>query len=338
MSQLGIKVDGVVKSLDLYGSSYPKTTVKSADNNTATTTFQIEPDLAITQTISLTGASGSQSYVISYSVNNSSGTDRQVEIRLAFDTMNAPVTGKKDQQPYVLESDFASIPVSGSGITHSAQGSINDLYGSWDDSKIVEGANAGTHSGAGFWWERNVSAGNSFSLGSVKYGPITLKQEPYKVTTTTETKHTQAVEKTVTEEITTILPEYLDIQHGANAGERLPIRLYNLSAEKLKCEVGERKPISAFHASDSLDHIDRVVKKISGIRSYYGAMQNRLEYIYDNDLNYAENLERSESVIRDTDMATEMMHYSKNDVLQNAAQSMMVQANKNNQNVLSLLQ
>lgn len=98
-----------------------------------------------------------------------------------------------------------------------------DLYGSWDDSNITVGANAGTHSGAGFWWDNNVAAGDSVSLGSVTYGPIVLKQEPYKVTTTTETKHQQSVDRTVTEEVTTILPQYLDIQHGANAGERLPI-------------------------------------------------------------------------------------------------------------------
>lgn len=76
----------------------------------------------------------------------------------------------------------------------------------------------------------------------------------------------------------------------------------------------------------------------SGIRSYYGAMQNRLEVTYDNNMNYAENLQNAESKLRDTDMATEVMDNSKFSILEQAAQSMLAQANKDSQSVLSLLQ
>ena len=84
--------------------------------------------------------------------------------------------------------------------------------------------------------------------------------------------------------------------------------------------------------------MDRVVKKISGIRSYYGAMQNRLEVTYDNNMNYAENLQNAESKLRDTDMATEVMDNSKFSILEQAAQSMLAQANKDSQSVFLLLQ
>ena len=80
------------------------------------------------------------------------------------------------------------------------------------------------------------------------------------------------------------------------------------------------------------------VKKVSDTRSQLGAIQNRLDYTINNLNNYSENLTSSESNIRDTDMATEMVNYSKNNILQQAAQSMLAQANQSNQGVLSLLQ
>ena len=80
------------------------------------------------------------------------------------------------------------------------------------------------------------------------------------------------------------------------------------------------------------------VKTVSDTRSQLGAIQNRLDYTINNLNNYSENLTSSESNIRDTDMATEMVNYSKNNILQQAAQSMLAQANQSTQGVLNLLQ
>ena len=77
---------------------------------------------------------------------------------------------------------------------------------------------------------------------------------------------------------------------------------------------------------------------VSAQRSLLGAIQNRLEYTINNLENYSENLTSAESQIRDTDMATEMVDYSKNNILQQAAQSMLAQANQSTQGVLNLLQ
>ena len=131
-------------------------------------------------------------------------------------------------------------------------------------------------------------------------------------------------------------PEYLMIQSGANAHEDFPIRLYNLSAKKLRVEVPSS--VSAFHASNSLQHMDYANQFVSNLRSYYGAMTNRMEHTINENQNYAENLQNAESAIRDTDMATDMMAYSKNSILQQAAQAMITQSNQSNQGVLSLLQ
>ena len=74
------------------------------------------------------------------------------------------------------------------------------------------------------------------------------------------------------------------------------------------------------------------------MRSDLGAVQNRLEHTIANADNTAENLQAAESRIRDIDMAEEMVKYSKDTILQQAAQSMLAQANQANQGVLSLLQ
>ncbi|QHQ60675.1 flagellin [Anaerocolumna sedimenticola] len=90
--------------------------------------------------------------------------------------------------------------------------------------------------------------------------------------------------------------------------------------------------------SNLISVVNRAITKVSTQRSYLGALQNRLEHTIANADNTAENLQSAESRIRDVDMASEMVQYSKNNILQQAAQSMLAQANQSTQGVLSLLQ
>ena len=90
--------------------------------------------------------------------------------------------------------------------------------------------------------------------------------------------------------------------------------------------------------SGLIDDVDTMIKSVSTQRSKLGAIQNRLEYTVKVDDNTAENLQSAESRIRDTDMADEMTRFSKESILQQAATSMLAQANQSNQGVLSLLQ
>ena len=95
---------------------------------------------------------------------------------------------------------------------------------------------------------------------------------------------------------------------------------------------------SGIAATYAIDAIADAVAKVSAQRSALGAVQNRLEHTIDNLDNVVENTTSAESRIRDTDMAEEMVNYSKNSILQQAGQSMLAQANQANQGVLSLLQ
>ena len=86
-----------------------------------------------------------------------------------------------------------------------------------------------------------------------------------------------------------------------------------------------------------LANISSAIEDVSGFRSDFGAVQNRLEHTVDNLDNVVENVTAAESRIRDTDMADEMVRYSKNNILTQAGQSMLAQANQSTQGVLSLL-
>lgn len=92
------------------------------------------------------------------------------------------------------------------------------------------------------------------------------------------------------------------------------------------------------NAKKSIAVVNEGIARVSKVRSYYGAMQNRLEHTIRNLDNIVENTTAAESQIRDTDMATEMVKFSKNNILMQAGQAMMAQANQSTQGVLSLLQ
>ncbi len=90
-------------------------------------------------------------------------------------------------------------------------------------------------------------------------------------------------------------------------------------------------------ANYAIDQIDKAINKTSMVRASFGSIQNRLEHKIDNLTTTSTNLSEAESAIRDTDMASEMMTYTKFNILQQAAQSMLAQANQQPQSVLQLL-
>ena len=132
----------------------------------------------------------------------------------------------------------------------------------------------------------------------------------------------------------------LNIQVGANSGEGIKITLANMAASVIGVTTELVATISAGSAGDAnklTTAIDNALVKVSTQRAKFGAIQNRLEHTIKNVDNTSENLQAAESRVRDVDMAKEMMNYSKNNILNQAAQSMLAQANQQPQNVLNLL-
>lgn len=126
-----------------------------------------------------------------------------------------------------------------------------------------------------------------------------------------------------------------NLQVGANANQTISVSisaLTGVTSEALATHV------SGAAAQSAITSIQSSITKLSTLRSKLGAIQNRLEHTVANLDNISENTQSAESRIRDTDMAEEMVQYSKNNILQQAGQSMLAQANQANQGVLSLLQ
>ena len=131
----------------------------------------------------------------------------------------------------------------------------------------------------------------------------------------------------------------MNFQVGANQGQNITLKIKNMAASALgvsKTDVAE-KVATYSQATAAIDTINEAISKVSTERSALGAVQNRLEHTIANADNTAENLQAAESRIRDVDMAKEMVSYSKSNILQQAAQSMLAQANQSTQGVLSLL-
>lgn len=132
----------------------------------------------------------------------------------------------------------------------------------------------------------------------------------------------------------------LNIQVGANSGEGIKITLANMAASVIGVTTTLVSNISVGSSSDAnklTTAIDKALVTVSTQRAKFGAIQNRLEHTIKNVDNTSENLQAAESRVRDVDMAKEMMNYSKNNILNQAAQSMLAQANQQPQNVLNLL-
>ena len=128
------------------------------------------------------------------------------------------------------------------------------------------------------------------------------------------------------------------LQVGANEGQTLTVSIANMAAKSIGLGVkGDLKVDSNGEVSKSIVKIDKAIEKISEQRSKLGAVQNRLEHTIKNLDNAAENTQAAESRIRDTNMAKEMSAFTKNNVLSQAAQAMISQANQVPQQALQLL-
>ena len=128
------------------------------------------------------------------------------------------------------------------------------------------------------------------------------------------------------------------LQVGANQDQIITIAISALTSTVGSALDTAVKVGTASAAQSSITIIQNSITNLSALRSKLGALQNRLEHTVANLDNISENTQSAESRIRDTDMAEEMVQYSKNNILQQAGQSMLAQANQANQGVLSLLQ
>ena len=146
-----------------------------------------------------------------------------------------------------------------------------------------------------------------------------------------------------TEEVSEALSFTLQVGADSDRTNKITATIESMSAaglgiSKLRSTAVGIVDETGDNATDAIDIIAAAIQKVSTQRSALGAVQNRLDHTIKNLDNVVENTTAAESAIRDTDMAEEMVAYSNNNVLQQAGQSMLAQANQANQGILSLLQ
>ena len=168
------------------------------------------------------------------------------------------------------------------------------------------------------------------NIGTVDHAATVAKTAANGKTTYTITKGYATVADT--------LSFNLHVGADADMTNKINVNIDSMDSASLGIKGLNIKDDSGNAATYAVDAISDAISKVSSQRSSLGAVQNRLEHTINNLDNVVENTTTAESRIRDTDMASEMVNYSKNNILAQAGQSMLAQANQSNQGVLSLLQ
>ncbi|KIL18644.1 MULTISPECIES: flagellin Hag [Bacillus] len=140
----------------------------------------------------------------------------------------------------------------------------------------------------------------------------------------------------------TFATDKLTFQIGANSGQQLSVNIDSMKAADLgsatvKISNIDVTDFATTSFDNQLDGVDAAINQVSSQRAKLGAVQNRLEHTINNLGASSENLTAAESRIRDVDMAKEMSEFTKNNILSQASQAMLAQANQQPQNVLQLL-
>lgn len=293
---------------------------------------------------------GGEVYKVDFAVTNRSGQPMTASIEMEFDVKFNPIGGGNGDNPkFLMDNDVTETVIERSVKYPDVDGDMPGIMNLYNDDNpylnaqsIVEGYGAtrpdfvkiGNYSGllgSGFheggpiydsgysvgWENISLAAGASSVTYTTMYGVSDPRNNPVLVG-----GHSVPVE--------------INIQASDQAHTAIIIPLVDCTAENLG--VDSLSVLSHGDAGTSLNKIDEAIDKVSGYRSAMGAIYNRLEKARNNVDNVGENLQAAESRIRDTDMAKEMVEYSKSNILEQAGQSVLAQAAKINEGVLELLQ
>ena len=325
-SQIDELVKGANRQKEGQDANVPEVTIKlangvqAATNSTAATTATVGGSRA-TATASLTSALVSGQTTENYADSikftaNSYGADTR-QIKIAFDSAAGKESVTASSGNATNETDYTR---NGEFTLHLATGTE---YTSDDIEKLLA--------------KEGLDYSVELSDSNKPDGDVKLYANTKPTTDISATLGSEVSGAGVFKDAVTANGEGLTFQIGANGVEdqRLTVNVGDMSSSALGI-----KGISVAKQDDAntaINKLDDAIKTVSTQRAKLGAVQNRLEHTV-NSLNTAnENMTASESQIRDTDMASEMIKYTKSNILQQASQSMLAQANQQPQGVLQLL-
>ena len=246
-----------------------------------------------------------------YTVIEDSGTEDTATNKLKL----ATIQGKID--------DGSTVEYNGTKMTAMKDGDNNGVDDA--DSSVISAAHAVD------LMEKELTAANN--IGATKTAATAKKAAAY----TSKDGVTFDIKKG-TAEVADKLSFSLHVGSDADMTNKITVDIETMNSSYLGIKGLNVNDDSGIAGTYAVDAISDALQKVSEQRSSLGAVQNRLEHTIDNLDNVVENTTTAESRIRDTDMAEEMVNYSKNNILAQAGQSMLAQANQSNQGVLSLLQ
>lgn len=279
------------------------TTAATADTATTTATFVTKNSaLAANSTITVNG--------VSFAFDTSD------TVQDALDAINSAGLGVT-----ASHTDGAGIVLTSSVVGSKADMTTSGLSGSFAGATVTEGVDATiTTTGS----EAYTADGNVITIQSGA-----AKGLQFQVNKTVSGDATDNVDVTVSSN------GGLNMHIGANEGQTMYVSIGDMRAAALGVSAIDISTTTS--AEDSISTIQTALEKVSAERSKLGAYQNRLEHTINNLGTSSENLSAAESRIRDVDMAKEMTEFTKNNILTQAAQAMLAQANQQPQGVLQLL-
>ena len=220
-------------------------------------------------------------------------------------------------------NEGSTVEYNGTKMTAMKDGDNNGVDDA--DSSVISAAHAVD------LMEKELTAANN--IGATKTAATAKKAAAY----TSKDGVTFNIKKG-TAEVADKLSFSLHVGSDADMTNKITVDIETMNSSYLGIKGLNVNDDSGIAGTYAIDAISDALQKVSVQRSSLGAVQNRLEHTIDNLDNVVENTTTAESRIRDTDMAEEMVNYSKNNILAQAGQSMLAQANQSNQGVLSLLQ
>ena len=280
------------------------TTKATAPDKTGSMKFYIKDKSG--QTIATVTAMGIAAAGVTSSATRVDGTAVMKRVDGIY---SANVMATKAQAAYTEGEQYAFYDVDGNKLSAN---SLNKYF----TAEVVDGAN-----------------GKTITVAASPNAPYVYDATGNKINITKMASQVKA-----NQDVTGALQVRLHVGADATSNNQITMNLDAMTAKGLGV-VGLRVDGSDdTNARNAIETIKAAITKVSSQRSSLGAVQNRLEHTINNLDNVVENTTSAESQIRDTDMASQMVEYSKNQILAQAGQSMLAQANQSNQGVLSLLQ
>ncbi len=321
-----------------------KITIEMASDPDASTA---DNDLDPSQTVSLTASAGTAdnqwnagSLVMTRGQKPVAGTPANTVITAA----NLGIQGTNKDDGYAVEIDGKKfvIAVGDDSDFATAEGATVVKVDAADDAEKVMEKLANAINAAGTVWSAGTNGAGALTLAQTDLSDK-AKNEVFKtaagIASTIKVGKVEVTESTPAND-TVANAESLTLQIGdtADSFNQLKVKIGDIHSTALGIDVNSISIANQTDAAAAVQKIKDAINTVSGIRGDLGATQNRLEHTANNLSVMQENITDAESSIRDTDVAEEMMAYTKNNILIQASQAMLAQANQVPQGVLQLLQ